>query len=54
MRLTVALSMTSIKGWKTERDYWTGSHGASPFDFVWTGETVKKSGGEVSVNKEGV
>ena len=57
-----AIRETRVKGWKSERDYWTGSRGAAPFDFVWTGETVfhrkfesmKASGEGVSVNKEGV
>jgi hypothetical protein len=57
-----AIRETRVKGWKSERDYWTGSRGAAPFDFVWTGETVfhrkfesvKASGEGISVNKEGV
>eukprot|EP00435_Cladocopium_sp_Y103_P042096 s835_g11.t1 len=35
-----AIRETRVSGWKTERDFWTGSRGAAPLEFSWTGETI--------------
>lgn len=35
-----AIRETRVKGWKNERDFWTGSRGEAPLAFFWTGETI--------------
>ena len=47
---------TRIRGSKPERDFWTGTRGASRFPYSWTGETVffRREMNDRSVGKEKV
>ena len=49
-----AIRETRVKGWRNERDFWTGSRGAAPLAFFWTGEnSFSQETGENRGNKEG-